>query len=136
MLDPVSWAGHVVVMGEVRPWWAKLPPAERKRRIAQSAADRARERGQAAATLVLQEPQRRRRQSQSAIDQSRAERWARPSGGGAAAPPDCPNPERNRYLAWTARRFGVPVYPTLDETVAGALGLLATAGRTGAGGTG
>jgi hypothetical protein len=40
------------------------------------------------------------------------------------APPDCPNPERNRYLAWTARRFGVPVYPTLAETVAGALGLI------------
>lgn len=42
------------------------------------------------------------------------------------APPDCPNPERNRYLVWTASRFGVPVYPTLDETVAGALGLVTT----------
>jgi diadenosine tetraphosphate (Ap4A) HIT family hydrolase len=40
------------------------------------------------------------------------------------APPDCPNPERNRYLAWTAQRLGVPVYSALDETVAGALGLV------------
>lgn len=36
-------------------------------------------------------------------------------------PPDCPNPERNRYLIWVARRHGVPVHDTLDDTVAAAL---------------
>jgi hypothetical protein len=36
-------------------------------------------------------------------------------------PPDCPNPERNRYLVRLARRFGVPVAQTLAETVAAAL---------------
>ncbi|GLY08310.1 nucleoside 2-deoxyribosyltransferase domain-containing protein [Actinoplanes sp. NBRC 101535] len=39
-------------------------------------------------------------------------------------PPDCPSPKGNRYLIWTARRFGVPVYESLDGTVAGALALL------------
>ena len=39
-------------------------------------------------------------------------------------PPDCPNPERNRYLIWTAKRHGVPVFDTLDATVAGALALV------------
>jgi hypothetical protein len=92
MLDPVSWAGHDVVMAEVRPRWAKLPPAERERRIAQSAADRARERGQAAAPPVLPEPERRRRQSQSAIDQARAERWA-----------DLPEEERRRRRSQSDR---------------------------------
>lgn len=28
-------------------------------------------------------------------------------------PPDCPNPERNRYLIWVAERHGVPVVKTL-----------------------
>ena len=40
-------------------------------------------------------------------------------------PPDCPNPERNRYLIWLARRHGVPVTGTLLETVASALALIA-----------
>lgn len=39
------------------------------------------------------------------------------------APPDCPNPERNRYLVWVARRYGVPVFETLTETAAGAVAL-------------
>jgi hypothetical protein len=39
-------------------------------------------------------------------------------------PPDCPNPERNRYLIWLARRHGVPVTETLDGTVAAALAIL------------
>jgi hypothetical protein len=36
-------------------------------------------------------------------------------------PPHCPNPERNRYLIWVARRHGVEVTDTLDGTVAAAL---------------
>lgn len=40
-------------------------------------------------------------------------------------PPDCPNPERNRYLIWVARRHGVPVCESLPDTVAAALALLA-----------
>jgi hypothetical protein len=40
-------------------------------------------------------------------------------------PPDCPNPERNRYLIWLARRHGVPVTDTLPSTVASALDLIA-----------
>ncbi|MFH9958983.1 nucleoside 2-deoxyribosyltransferase domain-containing protein [Streptomyces roseolus] len=43
-------------------------------------------------------------------------------------PPDCPNPERNRYLAYVARRHGVPVRETLTDTVAEALALVAAAG--------
>ncbi|WP_439423229.1 nucleoside 2-deoxyribosyltransferase domain-containing protein [Saccharothrix sp. HUAS TT10] len=43
-------------------------------------------------------------------------------------PPDCPNPERNRYLAHVARRHGVPVRYTLEDTVAAALGLAAATG--------
>lgn len=39
-------------------------------------------------------------------------------------PPDCPNPERNRYLAYVARRHGVPVRATLAETVAAALAIV------------
>lgn len=39
-------------------------------------------------------------------------------------PPDCPNPERNRYLIHVARRHGVPVCDTLPGTVAAALGLV------------
>jgi hypothetical protein len=38
-------------------------------------------------------------------------------------PPDCPNPERNRYLIWLARRHSVPVSDTLTATVASALAL-------------
>ncbi|GGY82763.1 hypothetical protein GCM10010363_74290 [Streptomyces omiyaensis] len=43
-------------------------------------------------------------------------------------PPDCPNPERNRYLAYVARRHGVPVCETLTDTVAKALALVAATG--------
>ncbi|MER8039391.1 nucleoside 2-deoxyribosyltransferase domain-containing protein [Streptomyces hydrogenans] len=39
-------------------------------------------------------------------------------------PPDCPNPERNRYLIYVARRHGVPVRATLHDTAAAALALL------------
>ncbi|MFF8422942.1 nucleoside 2-deoxyribosyltransferase domain-containing protein [Streptomyces sp. NPDC015680] len=39
-------------------------------------------------------------------------------------PPDCPNPERNRYLIYVARRHGVPVCTTLTDTAAAALALL------------
>ncbi|MEV8636887.1 nucleoside 2-deoxyribosyltransferase domain-containing protein [Streptosporangium sp. NPDC051023] len=40
-------------------------------------------------------------------------------------PPDCPNPERNRYLIYVARRHGVPVCETLHDAVAAALALVA-----------
>lgn len=40
------------------------------------------------------------------------------------APPECPNPERNRYLIWTARRYGAPVCETIPATVATALDLV------------
>jgi hypothetical protein len=40
-------------------------------------------------------------------------------------PPGCPNPERNRYLIYVARRHGVPVCETLADTVAAALALTA-----------
>ncbi|MEU9617010.1 nucleoside 2-deoxyribosyltransferase domain-containing protein [Streptomyces sp. NPDC048209] len=39
-------------------------------------------------------------------------------------PPDCPNPERNRYLIYVAHRHGVPVCETLTDTVAAALALV------------
>jgi nucleoside 2-deoxyribosyltransferase-like protein len=39
-------------------------------------------------------------------------------------PPDCPNPERNRYLIYVARRHGVPVCTTLTDTAAAALTLV------------
>ncbi|MER6393915.1 nucleoside 2-deoxyribosyltransferase domain-containing protein [Streptomyces sp. NPDC001523] len=42
-------------------------------------------------------------------------------------PPDCPNPERNRYLIYVARRHGVPVRTTLTDTVTAALTLVPTA---------
>ncbi|MGW0607779.1 nucleoside 2-deoxyribosyltransferase domain-containing protein [Streptomyces sp. NPDC002640] len=41
-------------------------------------------------------------------------------------PPDCPNPERNRYLIYVARRHGVPVCTTLTDAVAAALALMTT----------
>jgi hypothetical protein len=40
-------------------------------------------------------------------------------------PADCPNPERNRYLIYVARRHGVPVCETLTDTVTEALALVA-----------
>lgn len=42
------------------------------------------------------------------------------------APPDCANPERNRYLVHVARRCGVPVCETLPDTVAAALAIVTT----------
>ncbi|GAA3918282.1 hypothetical protein GCM10022244_29390 [Streptomyces gulbargensis] len=42
-------------------------------------------------------------------------------------PPDCPNPERNRYLIYVAHRHGVPVCTTLADTTAAALAVV-TAG--------
>ena len=39
-------------------------------------------------------------------------------------PPDCPNPERNRYLIHVAHAHGVPVRTTLRDTVAAALALV------------
>lgn len=41
-------------------------------------------------------------------------------------PPDCPNPERNRYLIYVARRHSVPVYTTLTDPVAAVLALITT----------
>jgi hypothetical protein len=43
------------------------------------------------------------------------------------APPDCPNPERNRYLIHVARRHGVPIFDTLDDAAAHALTVIAGA---------
>ncbi|WP_431329759.1 hypothetical protein ACPZ13_00150 [Streptomyces sp. IPPR8] len=40
-------------------------------------------------------------------------------------PADCPNPERNRYLAYVGRRHGVPVCETLDNTLTRAVALIA-----------
>ncbi|QFU90219.1 nucleoside 2-deoxyribosyltransferase domain-containing protein [Amycolatopsis sp. YIM 10] len=36
-------------------------------------------------------------------------------------PPECADPERNRYLIWHARRLGIPVCDTLERTVETAL---------------
>ena len=41
------------------------------------------------------------------------------------APPDCPAPERNRYLIHLAHRYRVPVRETLPDTAAAALAMLA-----------
>ena len=43
-------------------------------------------------------------------------------------PPDCPNPERNRYLIYVARRHGVPVCTTLASTAAAALSVVSAQG--------
>lgn len=40
-------------------------------------------------------------------------------------PPDCPNPERNRYLIYVAGCHGVPVRTTLRDTVVAALDAIA-----------
>jgi hypothetical protein len=45
-------------------------------------------------------------------------------------PPDCPDPERNRYLIYVARRHGAPVCTTLADTTAAALTLAAATGAT------
>lgn len=36
-------------------------------------------------------------------------------------PPECPNPERNRYPVWVAQRYGVPVLHTLTAAVSAVL---------------
>ncbi|WUT01643.1 nucleoside 2-deoxyribosyltransferase domain-containing protein (plasmid) [Streptomyces sp. NBC_00708] len=41
-------------------------------------------------------------------------------------PPDCPNPERNRYLIWVAHRHGAPVCQTLVDTVGASLSVVAS----------
>lgn len=46
-------------------------------------------------------------------------------------PPDCPNPERNRYLIRLARRLGVSVTETMGETAAAAVRLASEIGITG-----
>lgn len=38
-------------------------------------------------------------------------------------PPGCPNPERNRYLIYVARRHGVPVCESLSDTARAAVEL-------------
>lgn len=43
-------------------------------------------------------------------------------------PPDCPDPGRNRYLVYIARRHGVPVCETLYDTVAAALAVVRRGG--------
>jgi hypothetical protein len=43
-------------------------------------------------------------------------------------PPDCPNPERNRYPIYVARRHSVQVHTTLHDTTA-ALTLLTAASK-------
>lgn len=42
-------------------------------------------------------------------------------------PPDCPSPERNRYLIHVAHRHAVPVCTTLADTAAAALALVTAA---------
>ncbi|MFC7331493.1 nucleoside 2-deoxyribosyltransferase domain-containing protein [Marinactinospora rubrisoli] len=39
-------------------------------------------------------------------------------------PPECPNPERNRYLIYLAHQHGAPVRENLHDTVAAALGVV------------
>jgi type IV secretory pathway VirB10-like protein len=90
MLDGPCRLGDDVVMGEMRPRWAKLPPAERERRMAQSAADRERAtsgeapvtpaerqrraaQGQAARQRAASDPaERQRRAEQSRADREQA----------------------------------------------------------------
>jgi Nucleoside 2-deoxyribosyltransferase like len=44
-------------------------------------------------------------------------------------PPDCPNPERNRYLIYVARCHGAPVRTTLPETAVAALDIVRASGH-------
>ncbi|MGW5336200.1 nucleoside 2-deoxyribosyltransferase domain-containing protein [Streptomyces bauhiniae] len=46
-------------------------------------------------------------------------------------PPDCPNPERNRYLVYVAQQHNVPVRETLHDTVTAALGIVTANTRPG-----
>ncbi|MFE9758227.1 nucleoside 2-deoxyribosyltransferase domain-containing protein [Streptomyces microflavus] len=45
-------------------------------------------------------------------------------------PPNCPNPERNRYLIYVARRHNVPVTETLQDAAAAALKLMGASRTT------
>jgi hypothetical protein len=45
-------------------------------------------------------------------------------------PPDCPDPERNRYLIRLARRLGTPVTETLAQTAAAAVAIISEIGIT------
>ncbi|GAA0441872.1 hypothetical protein Acor_05970 [Acrocarpospora corrugata] len=45
-------------------------------------------------------------------------------------PPDCPNPERNRYLIHLANHYSVPVRQTLPDTVAAALASIGGQGQS------
>ncbi len=54
--------------------------------------------------------------------------YARSGRVALGVPPDCPNPERNRYLIWVAKRYGVPVCESLGETAKAALALVPSAG--------
>lgn len=42
-------------------------------------------------------------------------------------PPDCPNPERNRYLIYVAKIHNTPVFETLEDTTRAAADLAARA---------
>ncbi|HEX4830324.1 MAG TPA: nucleoside 2-deoxyribosyltransferase domain-containing protein [Trebonia sp.] len=50
-------------------------------------------------------------------------------------PPDCPNPERNRYLIWLAGRHDVDVRETLTATVTAALAKVPVPGTAEPGGS-
>ncbi|MFE7547972.1 hypothetical protein [Streptomyces gardneri] len=50
--------------------------------------------------------------------------------------PNCPDPERNRYLIHVARRYGVSMYETLTDPVAEALTLIGAARPQGPAGEG
>jgi hypothetical protein len=43
--------------------------------------------------------------------------WAASGKVVLGCPPNCPNPERNRYLIWHAHRLGVPVTQSLEESI-------------------
>lgn len=47
--------------------------------------------------------------------------FAEPGRMVLGCPPDCPDPIRNRYLIWHARRLGIPVCTTLSDVVDAAL---------------
>lgn len=49
-------------------------------------------------------------------------------------PTDCPNPERNRYLIWTADRYGAPVQETLTAAVSDVLAIVQPADLDAVGG--
>lgn len=50
--------------------------------------------------------------------------WAASGKVVLGVPEDCPNPERNRYLIWHARRLSIPVTTTLEATADVAIGMV------------